>query len=220
MSYDLDHLPADFIGYIRALQAHAGHEPHAFRLARALNVRVRVGPHNITLPDAEPSPLIVVQPWWFGWNNSVLRHELAHIAMYWSGLEAQVLDAYGPDAGWSVIERLCCQAEAFLQIPQPAVDDAVRRHGVTARAVLYLARITGARPEVALRRLVYDNPELERAGFLTSGNYISETATCNMALPFSWLDREPYPLTRFPHHARVTAHRIPRGAGIIGVCSV
>ena len=55
-TYDPEHLPADFIGYVKRLQAHAGHEPHAYRLARALQLRVRVGLHNYCLPEAHPDP--------------------------------------------------------------------------------------------------------------------------------------------------------------------
>ena len=41
MSYSLDLLPGDFISYVKAVQAQAGHEAHSYKLARALQVRVR-----------------------------------------------------------------------------------------------------------------------------------------------------------------------------------
>ncbi|RJF72806.1 hypothetical protein D3875_15910 [Deinococcus cavernae] len=215
-TYDPEHLPADFIGYVKALQAHAGHEPHAYRLARALQLRVRVGLHNYCLPEAQPDPLIVVQPWYFAWSNDVLRHEMAHVMLWWSGLESHILALYGPEAGWTVIERLCQQAVAFLHIPPPMLQDAVQRHGVSAQAVLHLQKQSGASLSTALRRLIYDTPDAQRAGFLTSGAYIRAVAQCNLILPFGWLDRVPEPLIRFPTTSRVTTVRL-HARGLVGV---
>lgn len=207
-TYDPEHLPADFIRYIKAVQNHAGHEAHAYRLARALQIRVRVGLHNYCLPEAQPDPLIVLQPWYFGWSNDVLRHELAHILLYWSGLESHVLAHYGPEDGWPIVERLCQQAVAFLHIPQPLLDEAVRAHGLSAHAVLHLQRASRAGLSTALRRLIYDQPDAQRAGFITSGPYVREVAQCNFRLPFGWLDRVPEPQARFSHAGGLTVARV------------
>lgn len=216
-TYDPEHLPADFLGYIKRLQAHAGHEAHAYRLARALQMRVRVGLYNYCLPEAQPDPLIVLQPWYFGWSNDVLRHEMAHIMLYWSGLESHILGHYGPEDGWAVVERLCQQAVAFLHITPPMLNEAVRLHGVSAQAVLHLQQKSGASTGTALRRLIYDAPDARRAGFITSGKYIAEVAHCNAPLPFSWLERVPEPRQRFRVQTNLTTSPLPGRHNMVGV---
>lgn len=217
MSYDIDHLAADYIGYVKALQKHAQHEAHALRLARALEIRVRVGLVNRSYPELPDGPRVVVQPWWYG-NTDVLRHEVAHVMLWWSGLETEIIEEYGPEVGWGVVEKLCNSAIAFLRITQPMVDEAVRCYGVTARAVRHLQNLSGAWPEMALRRLIYDDPRAERAGFLTSGSHIAEVAMCNHGLPFGWLDRVPEPALAFPPDANVTFFPLPGASRLIGVC--
>lgn len=216
-TYDPEHLPADFISYVKRLQAHAGHEAHAYRLARTLQLRVRVGLHNYCLPEAQPEPLIVLQPWYFGWSNDVLRHEMAHIMLYWSGLESHILSIYGPEDGWNVIERLCQQAVAFLHIPPAMLQDAVQRYGVSAQTVLYLRQRSGASLSTALRRLIYDVPDAQRAGFITSGAYIREVAQCNLTLPFGGLERVPEPMSHFPQQANVTTVNVRHKHSTVGV---
>ena len=216
MSLDMETLPAEFTGHLKRLQALAGHEAHSYRLARGLQMRVRVGLY--TIPEAEPDPVIVLQPWWYGGNNDVTRHEIAHVMLWWSGLESHILAEYGAEDGWKVVEHLCNQAVAFLQITPPMVTEAVRRFGVSARAVRHLQKLSGARVEVALRRLIYDDPHAERAGFLTSGKYIAEVAMCNHGLPFGWLDRVPEPALKFRGEAKVSLLRLPGGTRLVGVC--
>lgn len=217
MSYDTDHLVADYIGYVKALQAHAGNEAHALRLARALEIRVRVGWVNRSYPELPDGARVVVQPWWYG-NTDVLRHEMAHVMLWWSGLEREILEEFGDDLGWKVIENLCHHAALFLRHPQPMVDEAVRRYGVTAQAVGHLRKLSGARPEEAMRRLVYDDPHAARAGFIASGVYIREVALCGLGLPFGWMERVPEPALRFPSEARASFLVLP-GAGLLGVCA-
>ncbi|THF88432.1 hypothetical protein E7T09_04285 [Deinococcus sp. KSM4-11] len=216
MTYDTTHLAADFIGYLKNIQEHAGHQPHALKLARDLNMRVRIGTINRAYPEAQPNPVLVVQPWYYG-NTWMLRHELAHVMLYWSGLEAEVIEEFGSEVGWKVIENLCQQAEAFLLITQPMVDDAVRRFGVSAQAVRHLQKLSGARPEVALRRLIYDNPHAERAGFLMSRDYVTEVAQCNFGLPFGWSEKVSKPAQLFGSDARLTfTRRFGLGVGVVG----
>ncbi|TDE85320.1 hypothetical protein [Deinococcus sp. S9] len=218
MSYDTDYLVADYIGYVKALLRYAGNEAHALRLARALEIRVRIGTVNRSFPELPDGPRVVVQPWWYG-NNDVVRHELAHVMLWWSGLEREILEEFGDELGWRVVENLCNHAVTFLRMPQTMVDEAVRRHGVTARAVGHLRKLSGARPDEAMRRLVYDDLQAPRAGFLTSGLYIREVAQCNLSLPFSWLERVPEPTLKFPPEARASFLTLPGGTSLIGVCA-
>lgn len=216
VTYDTTYLAADFFQFIKDTQAWTGHERHALKLARALEIRVRVGLLNRSNPEGLHGPQIMVQPWYYG-NSDMLRHEVAHVMLWWSGLEAEIIHEFGHEAGWKVIENLCHQAIAFLRIPQPLVDDAVKKFGVTARAVQHLARQTGARPEVAMRRLVYDDPRALRAGFILNGTYVQEVAQCNWSLPFGWLDHVPKVRKSFPQDANVSYLKLP-GTQSVGVC--
>jgi len=212
--YDFERLPSDFIHYVKDLHAYANHEQHSYKLARALKIRVRVALQNSALPNAAAGPVIFLQPWWFAGNNDVTRHELAHVMLWWSGLETQVLHEYGLDTGKRIIERLCNQAIAFLRIPQPLVDQAVKLYGVSARAVRHLMEATQSSCQMAIDRLVFDQPSEARAGFLIAGNYISEIAICNLRLPF-WLGhRVPEPQIVLPEASLL---RLPHGGGLLGV---
>lgn len=197
MSYDPEYLAADYIGYVRQLQAHAGNEAHALRLARALDIRVRVGLVNRALPEHADGPRVVVQPWYYG-DSDLLRHETAHVMLWWSGLEREVIEHFGDEVGWQVVERLCRDAVTFLRHPQPMVDGVVGRWGVTARAAAELGRVSGAGPVEALRRIIYDDPQAPRAGFLAVGVYIRDVAECGLRLPLTRLERVPEPALRLP----------------------
>ena len=217
MTYNTEYLAADFFGFIKALQRHCGNEPHALKLARLLEIRARIGVMNRSIPDAEGGPRVIVQPWWYG-NSDVMRHELAHVMLFWSGLEEEIIQEYGDETGWKVIENLCWQAVTFLRITQPMLDDALHRHGLSGQAVAHLQRLTRCPPEMALRRVVYDDPKAERAGWVSSGAYIRDIAQCNWGLPFTWAERVPEPAAKFPLDARFNIHRLPDGFRSLGVC--
>lgn len=217
VTYDTSHIVVDYIKFLKGLQDLTDHEAHALRFARLLKMRVKMGLINRAYPEALPNPVIVVQPWYFG-NSDMLRHETAHVALYWSGLETEILAEFGPDLGWKVIENLCKQAEAFLRIPQPMVDDAVKRFGISAQAVRHLQKLSGASPDVALRRLIYDDPRAQRAGFIVQGLYVTEVALCNFGLPFGWLDQVPRLRPLFPDDAKLSVSRLPGRARLLGVC--
>lgn len=216
MTYDTAYLAADFFGFIKHLQARIDHEAHALKVARLLEIRVRLGAMNRSNPEGLHGAQIMVQPWWYG-NSDVLRHELAHIMLWWSGLEAEIIAEFGDELGWKVIENLCNHAVAFLRYPQPLVDDAIKEHGVSAQAVQHLRSLVRGRPEQALNRLIYDDPHALRAGFLTNGLFIQEVAQCNWSLPFSWLAEIRNPVRCFPEDAKVT-FAWSNSNSLIGVC--
>ena len=215
-NYDFERLPIDFIQFVKDLQVHAKHEQHSYRLARALQIRVRVALHNSALPNGNDGPLIFLQPWYFAGDNDVTRHEIAHVMLWWSGLEARILTEYGLELGGKIIERLCNQAIAFLRIPQPLVDAAIKRHGVSAHAIRALIKRTRAPYEMCMERLIFDDPSAERAGFMTSGKYISAVAVCNFKLPFWLSHRVPEPQLVIPEASLI---RLPHHAGLLGVVS-
>lgn len=214
MTYDTAYLASDYIKYVKAVQL-LKKEPHALRFVRSLEVRVKIGMFNRCTPDHPDGPVMVVQPWYYG-NNDVVRHEAAHILLWWSGLEAEIIEEFGDELGWKVVENLCRFAVAFLRITPEMLDDAVKRYGVTARAVRHLQKLSGADARTALLRLVYDEPSECRAGFITSGLFVAEVAQCNWALPFGWMDEVPQPWKWFPEGANVSFFTVSR-AQLIGV---
>lgn len=213
MTYDTAYLAADFFKHVKKLQEYAGNELHAIKLARALQIRVRVGPLNRSQPERSR---IMVQPWWFG-DTDVVRHEIAHIMLWWSGLEEEIVQEFGDELGWQVIENLCNHAVAFLRIPPNLVSEAIDHYGVSAQAVQHLRQVTRATPVQALNRLIYDDPHALRAGFLTNGMFIAEVAQCNWSLPFGWSDRIPEPALHFPSRADVSLVRL-NSLQTLGVC--
>lgn len=214
----MEQLPWDFISYLKEIQAYVGNEPNAFRAARMLEIQMKVGAENYVLTDTEP-PIMHLQPWFYGWNNDVLRHELAHVLLAWSRVEEHLIQEFGSrEAARPMIEYLCNQALAFLHIPQNMVDAAVKRHGVSAQAVKTLMRVSGAKADRALHRLVQDNPDAARSGFLTNGNYISQVSICNMQLPFWAFHRVPEPTKEFPPEANATFRLLKNRQHLVGVC--
>ncbi|GGR31157.1 ImmA/IrrE family metallo-endopeptidase [Deinococcus ruber] len=215
MSFDPDRIGPDFIAYIKRIQTHANYEAHAFRLAKTLQMRVRVGLLNRAYPSNTSQSVIVLQPWYYGWSSEVLFHEIAHVLVFWSGLETNIIKEFGPDAGWKIIEKLCNQAIAFLRIPQPVVDAAVKKHGITARTIIELMRQTNVTYQMAMDRLVLDKPADARAAFLiNNGKYVSGVSICNMRLPFWIGSRVPEPRIVLP---RASLFRLPHGLGILGL---
>ncbi|WP_272976892.1 hypothetical protein [Deinococcus geothermalis] len=214
----MDHLPREFISYLKEVQAAIGHEANAFRAARLLEISMKVGAENYVLTESDP-PVMHLQPWFYGWNNDVIRHEMAHIILAWSRVEAHLIRDFGSrEAALPMIENLCNQALAFLQITQPMVNAAVKRHGVSAQAVRHLMRLSGAHADRALHRLIQDDPDAARSGFVTSGKYIGQVSYCNLPLPFWLFERVPEPALRFPPDTNATFSRIPNTHNLIGVC--
>ncbi|MFB9994110.1 hypothetical protein ACFFLM_19305 [Deinococcus oregonensis] len=212
-----DAWPALYIQFVKDIQAYLEHEPNSYKALHRLGIHVRMGRDNYVITQSKP-PVVYLQPWFYGYNNETVEHEYGHILLAWSNIESQMIQEYGSrEAAQPFIESLCEQALPFLRITQPMVDEAVRRYGVTSRAVVFLMLKAKARPEVALRRLIYDHPNAERAGFITSGNYIREVARCNLGLPFSWLERVPEPSAWFPSDIPVSFTRIPHTHNLIGV---
>lgn len=217
MTYDTTYLVSDYIGFVRGLLKRADYEKHALKLARLLEIRVRIGLLNRTYPEAKDGARIIVQPWYYG-NSDVLRHEMAHVMLWWSGLEAEIIEEFGDEIGWKVIENLCNHAIPFLRIPQPLVDQVVAEFGVTARAVRELQKLSGTPPDMAMCRLTYDDPQAARAAFITNGEFIEHVAQCNWGLPFTWLQQVPRPARMFPDDAKVSYFTLPGRLQLIGVC--
>ncbi|SMB93396.1 hypothetical protein [Deinococcus hopiensis] len=216
MTYDTSYLAADYLYYLKAVQKELRHERHALKVAHYLGIRIRIGWANRCTPDHPNGPLMVVTPWNYG-NTDVVRHEEAHIILWWSGLEAEIIAEFGEELGWRVVENLCQFAVGFMRITQPMVDEAIRRYGVSAKAVRYLQKVSGADALTALNRLVYDDPRSCRAGFLLSGCYVAQTAECNWGLPFRWLDQVHNLRKRFPEDANVSWLKLTPSQ-TLGVC--
>ncbi|UQN05507.1 hypothetical protein [Deinococcus sp. QL22] len=216
MTYDNTHLVSDYIRYVKAVQRHLRYEAHALRFAQALEIRVKIGLSNRCHTEHPDGPVMTVQPWHWG-NSDIVRHETAHVLLWWSGLEAEIIEEYGEELGWKVVENLCNFTISFLKITQPMLDSAVLRYGQDAKVVRHLQKIARATPQQALLRTVYDDPNGLCAGFMTSGKYIQEVAQCNWSLPFGWLDRVPEPALWFPDEAKVSFARINSNA-TLGMC--
>lgn len=117
-------------------------------------------------------------------------HELAHVLLERSGIEAEVIRQAGSRAeAMPYIEGMCHHAAGLLQMPAPLLHEATRKYGSHAKAIVHLHQNSAASLPSAMRRWVYDDPAAHRAAFTTSGSYIADAVTCNVYLPFWKLDR-------------------------------
>lgn len=140
VTYDSSELVSDYIRYVKAVQRHLQDESHALKFARALEIRVRIGFANRCHPEHPDGPMMTIQPWHWG-NSDIVRHETAHVLLWWSGLEAEIIEEYGEELGWKVVENLCNFAISFLKITQPMLETALREYGQTAQAVRHVQKV-------------------------------------------------------------------------------
>lgn len=188
---EIEEIPAKYIKEVKKYSSAANHERNAYRLSEAVGVRIRPGNRTSVIPG--PPVTIILEARLLGpVNNDAIRHELAHVFMWWSRIEEQLIEEYGClELALPMIERLCQAAVLFLKAPQPIVNRAVRQHGVSAKAVRYVQKTARITAQEALYRVIYDDPTAARAGVITSGNYIADMALCNFRLPFWFCDRVP-----------------------------
>lgn len=214
---DLSEIPAYFIREVKEWHALAGNERNAYQLSRLLGIRIRPGARNSVIPG--PPATVILEPHLLGnLDSDFVRHEVAHVLMWWSGVEDMLIAEHGSfELARPQIEGLCHAAVGFLRAPQDLVNTALKRYGFTARAVRFVQVQTGMTPQAALKRVIYDDPHACRAGFITSGKYISDVATCNAGLPFWVFDRVPDPTLLFPPEANASFSRLPGGSRLIGV---
>ncbi|WP_104992763.1 hypothetical protein [Deinococcus sp. NW-56] len=216
---DLADIPAHFIREVKAYSKRAHYERNAFRLSEELGIRIRPGEYASVIPG--PPPTIILTPELLARKDSDhVRHEVAHVIMWWSGVEKALIQEYGcAEAARPFVEALCHAAIGFLRAPQNLVDEGIRRYGVSARCVDWLCRQTRMSERAALNRLIYDDPAATRAGFIMSGNYVRDIATCNFRLPFWVYDRVPEPWQVLPGEVNPSFRRLARRL-TVGICTV
>lgn len=218
---DIAELPAYFINEVKAHSMRGKYERNAFKLSEELGIRIRPGNRTSVIPG--PPPTIILTPDLLGHRDSDhVRHEIAHVIMWWSGVEKALVEEYGSrEAARPFIENLCHAAIGFLRAPQDLVDEGVRRYGVTARCVDFIRVQARMSPRAAMQRLVYDDPQKTRAGFTTSGKYIRDVATCNFRLPFWAYDRVPDVAVEFPQdEVKLSMRRVPHSPITVGICTL
>lgn len=217
---DIDEIPAHFIKEVKGYSKRAHYERNAFKLSEQLGIRIRPGERTSVIPG--PPPTIILSPELLGMPDSDhVRHELAHVFMWWTGVEKALVAEYGShEAARPYIESLCHAAIGFLRAPQNLVNEGVRRYGVSARCVDWLRQQTKMSHRAALQRLVYDDPMATRAGFIMTGNYVRDVATCNFRLPFWVYDRVPEVHTRLPGEVNLSMRQFSQSALKVGICAL
>jgi hypothetical protein len=192
----VEDLPGRYIRFLQQLQALADHENRALSLSEKFGVKIRTGERNSVLLG--PPSTIILEPWALN-NPEVILHELRHLVQKWSGVEGELINAYGDaDEGIRLIESFCEYAEGFMKIPEPMMKKATDRFGHTARAVHYMQQLSFTTINTAMFRWVHAYPSAERAGFIFKGNAIQDVAICNSSLPFWIGERVPEPQILIP----------------------
>lgn len=187
----IEDIPARYLKEVKKYSSAAKFERNAYRLSEAFGVRIRPGDRTSVIPG--PPVTIIIEPRLLGpINNDAIRHELAHVFMWWSKIEEQLIEEYGClELALPMIEKLCEAAVLFLKAPQPIVNRGIRQYGVSAKAVMYVQKTAKVTAQEALYRVIFDDPAAARAGVITSGSYIADMALCNFQLPFWFFDRVP-----------------------------
>lgn len=211
--FDPETAAAGFREWLREHLAAVGDPDDPREAARLLQMRVAISHHNRAHPWARwPEAHVLVEQQHYR-NGPVMRHEVMHVLVAWYHLEANLVWEFGQQ-GWRYLENLVRQAELFLQMPQPMVGRILREHAVTARAVAELARVADVGQGAALRRIVWDDPAAQRAGFVLQGRYVADLALCNLGLPFWRGDHVPDVRALLP---LPSASLLPRGRQTLGV---
>ena len=205
---ELEDVPALLVQQIKDWQAHCAPHTNMNDVMRMLGITCKVFTQNLAVPTRN---LVMLTPDNFGKDNHVVRHEVNHIVLHWTGLD-KWLDLYAPDSD-KVNEWICNNTTVFWEVPQPYVDHAVYEHGVTADAVLYLEQQLGCEREDALKRLVQDCPYTPRAGFIVKHGRVANVQVNGMWLPF-WLHDAVEPTTienLFPDELKLSITSPQRG---------
>nr|WP_255520342.1 hypothetical protein [Deinococcus sp. DB0503] len=124
----------------------------------------------------------------------VKMHEISHALLRDSGIEQELQwQCDSPEEFLAQVEAYCNYGAAQLQMPNPLLDRATRRYGLTPGAVLHLAEAAGTTIPIAMRRVVYGRlePDAHRAAFLTQRSYVKDVASANVPLEFSVGSRVP-----------------------------
>ncbi|AFZ67024.1 ImmA/IrrE family metallo-endopeptidase [Deinococcus peraridilitoris] len=194
----MDDLPASYVAYVEKLHALHDYELNFRLLSESLGVRIKPGLENSFVPG--PTPTIVLEPHLYGWSHSrVGLHELGHLFIRWSGIEAQLLsECSDKNYALQAMENLAHLTVAVLQIPTPLLEEALQRHGDSPAAILYMAKRSGASLGSALRRWVFQDAREPRFAFSTAGSYILDTAAFGTLIPIYRGARIPEPAIEFP----------------------
>ena len=190
----MDDAVASLLDFVAQLHARHDHPATPAEFATALGIRVLAGDEDSA--NAGPPALITYNRAYGLRRRFTLWHEVAHILMAWHGLEAELEGQFDEDAPRH-LEAVANLTAGLLAIPRPLMREAVGQHGVTPAAVLHLKEHSRMSEGVALRRMVYDDPEASRAAAVITGPYVADVARLNCWLPFWRYDRVP-PLA-LPH---------------------
>ncbi|WP_278911589.1 hypothetical protein [Deinococcus wulumuqiensis] len=183
----------DFIKAIDHRHALHGYNTNFWQLAASMSIPVVQAEHNSAL--YLPAPLITLDPEVYGSYWSFTRfHELAHIVLRDSGIEAQLAqDADHPEQFVSWMEAYCNFGAAQFQMPNPVLRHLLGIYGYGPEVVVQLAGVSGVDLFDAMYRVTHGFLEADatRTTFLTQGSYLRKAVTTNRWFPHREGDRLP-----------------------------
>lgn len=186
-------LGTDFLQFVDQVHAQHGYEADFWRLTASLNIPVAPGPFNSTV--SLPRTVITLEEGVYHSNRTYVKmHEISHALLRDSGIEQELeWHCDSPEEFKAQVEAFCNYGAAQLQMPNPLLDAALSRDGLTPEAVLYLADKAETTVPIAMRRVVYGRlePDAHRAALVTQRSYVKDLASANVPLDFSVGTRVP-----------------------------
>lgn len=186
-------LGTQFLEFVDRVHARHNYESDFWKLAASLGIPVALGPYNSTV--SLPRTVITLEETIYHSERTFVKmHEISHALLRDSGIEEELAHLCdSPEEFRAQIEAYCNFGAGQIQMPNPLLDEALSRYGVSPGAVLHLAEASGASIAVAMRRLVFGSlePDAHRAAFVTKGRYVRDVASANIPLTFSVGTRVP-----------------------------
>ncbi|SEI68681.1 hypothetical protein SAMN04488058_101342 [Deinococcus reticulitermitis] len=193
-------LGADFLHFVDRVHAQHGYETDFWKLATSLDIPVTPGPFNSTV--SLPRTVITLEEGIYHSPRTFVKmHEVSHALLRDSGIERELLHlCESPEEFRAQVEAYCNFGAGQLQMPEPVLQEALRRWGMSPEAVLQVAETSGASLAASMRRVVYGGlePDAHRAAFVIRRNYVADVASANVPHTLSVGARVPEIALKMP----------------------
>lgn len=200
---------ATALAYARHQHALTGYEPDPERLCARWGIRVIPGRDNYAT-HGPPSIISQTPDHYAPRQRFTIFHEMSHVLIQRAGLEEAVKAEVGEEDGEAHLELVVNHMAGLLLMPDPLVQDAVQRYGLTPEAVLEIQSAARASFAAASRRFVGANEDALTTVFLSGAAYVLDVASSDPYNRLYRYDRLPDARAMFPDAALLTLPDRPR----------
>lgn len=165
--------------------------------AARLGVRVIIGRENFAT-DGPPAIISQTPDSYAPRQRFTIFHELAHVLVQRSGLEADVMAEVDPEDAEVHLEAVINHITGVLLIPDSLIRHYVTRYGFTPEALFHIRIEAGASLAATIRRGATWEPERQATIFVATERYILDVASCDPWNRIRRYDRIPDARAAFP----------------------